>query len=131
MNRTHTHGFTNYFAIGIGLFLLIEGIWALFSPVVFGIFTANVAHALVHIVLGLAGLWIGYSRDDAHGYCTFLGVLLLASGILFFLPGIGAWYANVFNANASVAYLNIIIGVASLLVSFMSGRPHIHTTRPA
>jgi hypothetical protein len=123
------HGFTNYYAIGIGLLLLVEGIWAMFSPVVFGVFTTNAAYGVVHIILGLIGIWAGLG-DNARGFCLFLGTVLLAVGLLSLMPGIGPWFTTTFNANMAVAHFNIIVGLVSLLVAFASGRPHIHRTRP-
>ena len=54
------------FAILIGLFLLIEGIWGLKSDVVFSVLTTNKTHAIIHIVLGLIGIvtgWKGCARN--------------------------------------------------------------------
>ncbi|MBA3467650.1 MAG: hypothetical protein H0T21_09580, partial [Gemmatimonadaceae bacterium] len=49
------------FATILGAFLVIEGVWGMFSPVVFGILPTNTLRASIHLVLGLLGLWAGRS----------------------------------------------------------------------
>jgi len=128
MNRIH--GITSIYAVAIGAFLLIEGIWALFSPVVFGVLTTSMGHAVIHILLGALGIWTGF-KEGSRTFCIALGVLLLTAGILRFIPGIGAFMASTLNTNLAVAYLNIAIGVVSLLVAFAAGRPHMHHVKTA
>lgn len=108
---------TDIFAIVIGAFLLIEGIWGLTSPVVFGVLTTNLTHAIIHIFLGLIGIVTGW-RKQARGFCIFLGILLLAVGLLRFVPGAGGIILSLLNVNIAVAWLNIVVGAVALLVSF-------------
>ncbi len=108
---------TDIFAILIGAFLLIEGIWGLTSDVVFSILTTNRTHAIIHIVLGLIGIATGVRRQ-ARGFCIFLGILLLAVGVLRFVPGVGEIIVSVLNVNIPVAWLNIVVGAVALLLSF-------------
>lgn len=101
----------------VGAFLLIEGIWGLTSPVVFGVLTTNLTHAVIHILLGVIGLatgWLGRAR----GFCIFLGILLVAVGILRFVPGADQLIVHILNANIAVAWVNIVVGATALLVSF-------------
>jgi hypothetical protein len=95
----------------LGLFLLIEGIWGLFSPVVFGVLTTNTVHAIIHIVLGILGL---FSRPMAFvgTYLVGVGTLLALVGILYFVPGASDLIVSILNVNGAVAWLNIIVGVA-------------------
>jgi uncharacterized membrane protein len=116
MNRTRS-----LYAVFIGAFLIIEGIWGLFSPVVFGVLTTNITHAVIHIVLGLVGIRAGL-KGGSRGFCMFLGVLLLAVGILRFVPSIGDLIVTVLNVNAAVAYVNIVIGIVSLVMAFATNR---------
>ncbi|MEO5903736.1 MAG: hypothetical protein ABIQ55_06990, partial [Gemmatimonadaceae bacterium] len=74
-------GLSSTFAMVIGAFLLVEGIWGMFSPVVFGVLSTNWLHAGIHIVLGLVGIWTGM-KGGSRGFLTFLGVLLVAVGVL-------------------------------------------------
>ena len=115
---------TDIFAIVIGAFLLIEGIWGLTSPVVFGILTTNLTHAVIHIVLGLIGIATGWRRQ-ARGFCIFLGILLLAVGLLRFVPGASELIVSLLNVNIAVAWLNIAIGAVVLLVSLAGGKSEI------
>jgi hypothetical protein len=57
MNREN--GISGPYAIIIGIFLLIEGVWGEFSDVVFSALTTNRTHATIHLPLGLAGIWTG------------------------------------------------------------------------
>ncbi len=111
---------TDIFAIVIGAFLLLEGIWGLTSPVVFGVLTTNLTHAIIHIVLGLIGIAAGL-RQQARGFCIFLGTLLLAVGLLRFVPGASDLIVSILNVNVAVAWLNIIVGGLALLLS-LGGR---------
>jgi len=120
MNREG--GISSTFATLVGAFLLVEGIWGMFSPVVFGVLTTNVLHASIHIVLGLIGIWTGM-KGGSRGFLTFLGVLLLAVGVLRFVPVAGELLASLLNVNTSVALFNIVVGIVSLVVARTSSRP--------
>ena len=119
MNREN--GISGPYAIIIGVFLLIEGIWGEFSDVVFGVLTTNRIHATIHILLGIIGVWTGL-KGGARGFCIFLGVLLIAVGVLRFVPGVGDLIVSLLNVNRAVAYFNIVVGVVSLVVAFVSRR---------
>jgi hypothetical protein len=112
---------TGIFAILIGIFLLIEGIPGLSSNLVFGVLATNMNHAVIHIILGIVGIWLGY-RDHARSYCIFLGILLLVVGILRFIPGPDSLLVILLNVNPAVAYLNIAVGALALIVTAASRR---------
>ncbi len=120
MNRAN--GTCGLFAILVGVFLLIEGIWGLFSPIVFGVLTTNTLHAVIHIALGVIGIWVGL-RAGARKYCLFLGVLLIAVGALWFVPVTGSIITSLLNVNAAVAYLNLVVGAVALLL-VLTARSH-------
>ncbi len=115
MNREN--GACGYFAILVGAFLLIEGIWGLSSPVVFGVLTTNLLHAVIHIALGLIGIWVGL-RTGARKFCLFLGVLLVVVGGLWFVPVAGPIITSLLNVNAAVAYLNLGVGAVALVLAY-------------
>ena len=117
MNRT----IGSIFAIIIGVFLLIEGIWGEFSDVVFGVLTTNRVHATIHILLGIVGIYTGL-KGGAKGFLIFLGILLAAVGALWFVPGLGELIVSILNVNRAVAVFNIIVGIASLVIAFVSPR---------
>jgi len=119
MNREN--GACGLFAILVGVFLLIEGVWGLFSPVVFGVFTTNTLHAVIHIALGVIGVWVGL-KGGARKYCLFLGVLLVAVGALWFIPVVGSIITSLLNVNAAVAYLNLVVGAVALVLALAARR---------
>jgi hypothetical protein len=106
----------NYTKI-LSTFLLIEGIWGLFSNVVFGVLTTNIAHAIIHIILGIIGLG---ARRDPRVYCLFVGLLLLIVGILRFVPVVGELVKELLNVNKAVAYFNVIVGLLTLIMSSLA-----------
>ncbi|GAB2775666.1 hypothetical protein [Salinimicrobium soli] len=112
---------SGFYAILIGILLLIQGIWNLIDPPFLGIFTSNVLHAVIHILLGLAGIWRGIV-GNAFGYSLFLGVILLAVGVLFYIEVIGDIIEELLNVNEPVALLNIGIGLLSLFMALAVGR---------
>ncbi len=103
------------FALVIGLFLVIEGIWELFRPVVFVVLTGNVLHGVIHIALGLIALYLGWNAR-ARGFCVFLGLLLLGVGGLWFVPGPKELIVKLLNVNQAVAVLNLLVGAISLFL---------------
>lgn len=113
------------FAMIVGAFLVIEGIWELFSPVVFGVLTSNALHGAVHILLGIVGI-LTARRGGARGFCIFLGVLLLAVDLLWFAPATNGLIVRLFNVNQPVAIVNLIVALASLAVAFSSRRSAIN-----
>ncbi|MBA2706269.1 MAG: DUF4383 domain-containing protein, partial [Gemmatimonadaceae bacterium] len=102
--------------------------WGLFSPVVFGVLTTNTLHAIIHIGLGVTGIWTGM-KGGSRQFCIFLGGLLLAVGVLRFVPGVGELIVSILNVNAAVAYLNIVVGIVALLVGFGAARTRITAGR--
>ncbi len=109
------------FATVVGAFMLIEGIWGLFSPVVFGVLSTNWLHASIHIVLGIAGLVLGRG-SAARPYALIVGLILLVVGVLRFVPGLSDFVVSLLNVNFPVAYLNIVVGIAGILAWMMSRR---------
>ncbi|MEO5903966.1 MAG: hypothetical protein ABIQ55_08145, partial [Gemmatimonadaceae bacterium] len=73
-------------------------------------------HAGIHIVLGLVGIWTGM-KGGSRGFLTFLGVLLVAVGVLRFVPGVGDLLVSLLNVNYPVAYFNIAVGIICLIVA--------------
>ncbi len=118
----------NGFAIVIGAFLLIEGILGLTSDVVFGVLTTNLTHAIIHIALGVVGIATGWKRR-ARGFCIFVGILLLAVGVLRFVPGASELIVRLLNVNIAVAWVNIAIGAAALLITFAEKKAPLSNQR--
>lgn len=106
------------YAIIIGGFLLVLGLFNLIDPPFLGIFTSNVLHAVIHFLLGILGIWSGFKRES-YSFVFGLGVLLLSVGGLYFFEPTGDWIADFFFINLPVAWLNIIVGTVSLGVIFL------------
>ena len=86
--------------------------------------TTNRLHATIHILLGIVGVWTGL-KGGARGFCIFLGALLLAVGVLRFIPGVGELVVNLLNVNQAVAVFNIVVGIVSLIIAFSSSRSRV------
>lgn len=104
------------FTVTLGLFLLIEGIWGFFSPVVFGVFTTNTMQAVIHLLLGAIGIFAGFF-GRSQGYLFFVGLLLVVVGVLWFLSGATELVVHLLNLNRAVAVLNVVIGIVSLALA--------------
>jgi len=114
----------------LGVFLLIEGCWGLFSPVVFGVLSTNRLHAVIHIVLGIVGIPAGRS-GAARNYLLGVGALLAVVGVLRFVPGASDLVVSLLNVNFAVAYFNIAVGLISLLIGFSAPRSGSASAPPA
>lgn len=110
------------FALLIGIFLLLQGIWNLADPPFLGIFTSNLFHAVIHVVLGIVGIWTGL-RSGAYTFLIFLAILLVTVGILFFIESARDLLIGLFNVNKAVAWLNITLGGLSLLAVIVGRKP--------
>ena len=117
----HKLTFPAIFTILLGLFLLIEGFWGLSSQVVFGSLPTNTTHAVIHIILGIAGIWMG-STGRPRGFLFFSGFLLLVVGALHFVPDAGELLADLLNVNRAVAWVNIATGALSIIIAMASKR---------
>lgn len=116
----------NIFAIVLGIFLVIEGFWGMFSPIVFWVFTTNILHAVIHLVLGVTAIYLG-SRNQARKFCIFTGILLLTVAILYFIPQADDLVIRLFNVNNAVAYLNIIVGIVAVLLALLTPKRIVPT----
>lgn len=109
----------NVFAIALGIFLTIEGALGLFNPMVFGLFSTNPLHAIIHLLLGVSGIYAGL-RNHARNFSLFTGILLLVVGLLFFLPAVGALLVKILNLNKAVALFNIVVGIVAILFALLT-----------
>ena len=103
----------------IPLFLLAEGVWGLFSPVVFGVFTTDRVHASIHIFLGVVGLVARY-RGALKSYFGFLGSLLVVVAVIWLVPATRAIPSDLLHVNGAVAALNLVLGAVALVIAFTS-----------
>ena len=101
------------------LFLLSEGVWGLFSPVVFGVFTTDRVHASIHLVLGVVGL-VARQRGALKSYYGFLGSLLVVVAMIWLVPATRAIPTDLLHVNGAGAALNLVLGVVALVIAFTS-----------
>lgn len=116
MNRSQ--GPAASFAMFAGAFYLIDGIWGFFSPITFGVLSTNTLHTVIHLLMGLAGIYAARNYG-ARLWCRLIGVVVLAVGIAYFLPAGNTLVVSLFNLNQAVAVLNIVAGVLTLAFSRM------------
>ena len=109
----------NVFAVVLGIYLTVEGTLGLFNPLLFGLFSTNTLHTLIHILLGVSGIYAGL-RNHARKFCYFTGFLLLVVGLLFFVPPIEPLLIKLFNLNKAVAIFNIIVGIVAILFAMLT-----------
>lgn len=109
----------NVFAIVLGIFLTIEGSLGLFNPLVFALFSTNPLHAIIHLMLGVSGIYAGL-RNHARNFSLFTGILLLVVGALFFVPSINLLLVKLLNINKAVSIFNIIMGIVAILFAMLT-----------
>ena len=112
---------TSRFTLVAGLFLLIEGVWGLFSPVVYGVLTTNLPHAIIHGLLGAAGIWASRS-GHARKWCLAVGSILLLVGILRLVPPTADLIMQLLAVNVPGAYVNIVIGILAIVMARLPDR---------
>jgi len=115
-----------YVALGIGGFLAPLGGTIGMSPAaLLGIAQINFVHNVVHLIIGLLGLSAASDEARAAGFCQWMGLLLIALGVLgFFLPNP---YGMV-PIGGNDTWIHIITGAILAFVGFRSAaqaRPRV------
>lgn len=103
---------TNRTATLLGSWLLLEGIWGLFSPVVLGFITTNRLRAVIHILLGLIGIWAAFTHGSRK-YLWAFGVIVTGVGVLYFIPA-GRPLTDLLAVNRAAAVINTALGLTAL-----------------
>ena len=111
----------NNYVLLLGIFMLAEGIWGLFSDVVFGFMTTNTTHAVIHIALGITGIILSVLHK-AYLYCILTGALLVVVGLLYMIPATKSLTVQLLNLNGFVAVFNVVAGLIALLVAYVGKR---------
>jgi hypothetical protein len=117
---------SNRFTTAIATWLLVEGVWGLFSPQVFGVLSTNRLHAMIHLALAFWGLKAAFV-GGAKTFLWVIGAILAAVGAIYFIPG-GQSLTDLLAVNEPVAVLNLVLGFASL---FCAARCDRHAHPPA
>jgi hypothetical protein len=72
-----------YLAAGVlGFLPFLGGSYTMTNHALLGVFTINLLHNLVHIVIGIAGLAAAASVANSRTFCQVVGVVLLLLGVL-------------------------------------------------
>jgi hypothetical protein len=116
----------NVFCVVLGIFLLIEGGWGLFSSKVFWVFSTNPLHAMIHLILGTTGIFYGL-RNRGRNFSLFIGALLVIVGAFYFVPVVGPFITKILNLNQAVAIFNIVVGIAAILFSYLTPKRQVTT----
>ncbi|MFT3682868.1 MAG: hypothetical protein QM791_21600 [Ferruginibacter sp.] len=114
------------FAFITGCFFLIAGIWAMFSPKVFGLLSINYINAAICIVLGVLGIYRGY-EVRGRTYCILTGIFLLVTGLLRLIREYDDFIVELLDINETLAYANIIWGATLLITGIMKSKIIGHT----
>jgi uncharacterized membrane protein len=111
----------NNYSLLLGIFLLAEGIWGLFSSTVFTFMTTNLNHAVIHIALGVLGIVLSVTHK-AYGYLIFTGSVLAVAGAIYMIPATRYIVVQWFNMNEVVAVFNVVAGLIALMVAYVGNR---------
>ena len=116
----------NRLATLLGSWMLLEGIWGLFNPVVLGFITTNRLRATIHILLGLIGIWAAFTHR-ARKFLWVFGPIVLAVGLLYFIPA-GRHLTDLLAVNLAAAVINTAVGLSALACAAMCG-DHVRPLR--
>jgi hypothetical protein len=91
----------------------------------FGVFGVSILHNLLHIALGVAGLWLARTRAGAHAYLVGGGAINIALWIFGLAVGRGD-SANFIPVDSADSWLHFAVGFVMLAAGLLLGRhaPH-------
>lgn len=82
---------------------------------VLGLFGVNYLETVIHLVGGVAGLWIGL-KGNGKAFNMWVGWIALVVGILgFIVPGV---MNSILGINTAISVLHVVLGVVSLGVAY-------------
>ena len=105
------------YAMVIGAVLLLVGLIGFVNNPIFGLFGVNAAQNALHLIVGALGVWLSM-KGSAMAYNKWLGIGAAVVGVLGFVPVINGLLASIFNINAAISVLHILIAVVSLGVVY-------------
>ncbi len=110
------------YALILGIVLLLVGILGFFSNPIVGMdgyFTTNMYQNILHVVVGLIGIYCG-TKTMGKGFNMWTGWIALIVGILGFVPVASDQLASLLNINSAISILHVVIGIVSLAVYYMA-----------
>jgi hypothetical protein len=110
-------GLQTTFSIILGAILLLVGVVGFFDELIFGLFSVNALHNLVHILSGAVPLWAGLwgGTKISRLWLKIFGIIYLLTAILGFL-GLGTFLA----VNTADNWLHVVLGVVIAGVGFFA-----------
>lgn len=117
---THSKA-TSGFLLFVGAFLIIEGLWGMFSDHVFGLLTINPTRAAIHLALGIGAI-VAARRRHPLGYLTTLGAVLLAVAVLWSVPISQDLVTRFLAVNQAGAIVDAVLGIGCFIMGSASGR---------
>ena len=106
-----------------GWVLIVVGVLGFFSnPIIgkVGYFHANVAHTVIHLLLGIIFLLVASTEESAGLWLKIMGVVVLVVAILGFMSGTGTILGFI-ETNTAANWLHAVLGVVFFLCGFMGG----------
>ena len=120
---------TKTFAKLFGWIFIIVGVLGFISnPIVgaMGYFHANIAHNIVHIVLGLVLLMMSKSEEQAALWLKIVGVVYLLVAILGFVMPMDAMgttnLLGFISINGADNWLHVVLGIVIFFCGFAGGK---------
>lgn len=110
------------FALILGIVLGLVGILGFFNnPIVgpTGIFGANAAQSILHLIAAAFGIYVG-TKGEGRGFNATIGWIGIVLGILGFIPGVDTILMDYLKINPAISILHIVIGIVSLGVYYMA-----------
>lgn len=129
---------TRTFALVIGIIYLLVGILGLIPGLlapaalpgvtvttlegnIFGLFSVNLIHTLVHLIIGIWGILAYRSFTASRSYSTSIGVIFLILFIMGLIPGLNTLFGLAPLYGADV-WLHLISGIVALYFGLTAGR---------
>lgn len=104
-------------AMVFGAVLLLVGVLGFFMNPILGIFGVNTFQNVLHLVGGVAGLWLGY-QGSGKVFNTWLGYISGIVAVLGFVPPTATLLASLLGINMAITVLHAAIAVVTLGVAY-------------
>jgi uncharacterized membrane protein HdeD (DUF308 family) len=114
----------------LGIVFIIIGLLGFFNSPMFGLFTVNALHNLIHLVTGiLAVIFAVNSESAARKFSQWFGIIYAIVAILGF--AVPSFMVKLVNTNAADNWLHVIFALIFLALGFMSKSMESSSTESA
>lgn len=121
---------TRYFALVFGIIYLLVGLMGLIPGLVsntpnpgvsvnildgqlLGVFSVNIVHTLVHLLIGLWGILAYRSYDGSRSYARTAGILFVVLFVMGLIPGLNTLFGLAPLYGADI-WLHLVSGIVAL-----------------